>query len=241
MYLCTPVCCQGCFHQTITGIRKSNNLTLAMIAINRLKASINQILGSFMWKMGFSQGGILVIWTDLLDLYKRQKYMSCLMTKPTKWVCASIDSDQPDRSLHCPHEETSGPKLPIKRTVKTLIRLGGCPGCSESLLGAHATLLVLSWDGSYPEVNLHSDYVIILALCSLSIFRYQCPPLRKGRRCGSLSEASSTSYATSFRKWFFAYHHAVKHPHTNIILSFSIPLVLKRATKILKIGLQIKI
>ena len=31
------------------------------------------------------------------------------------------------------------------RTAKTLIRLGGCPGWSESSLGAHAILLVLSW------------------------------------------------------------------------------------------------
>ena len=37
------------------------------------------------------------------------------------------------------------------------------------------------------------------------------------------------------------YHHAMTHPHSNIILSlFSIPLVLKYVTKILKIGLQIK-
>ena len=34
------------------------------------------------------------------------------------------------------------------RTVKTLIRLGGCPGWSEFSLGAHAILLVLSWGGS---------------------------------------------------------------------------------------------
>ena len=33
-------------------------------------------------------------------------------------------------------------------TAKTLVRLGGCPGGSESLLGAHATLLVLSWGSS---------------------------------------------------------------------------------------------
>ena len=38
--------------------------------------------------------------------------------------------------------------LPIKRTVKTLIRLGGCPGWSESSLAA-VTLLVLSCRGSY--------------------------------------------------------------------------------------------
>ena len=35
------------------------------------------------------------------------------------------------------------------RTVKTLIRLGGCPGWSESSLGAHASLLVLSRGGLY--------------------------------------------------------------------------------------------
>ena len=36
---------------------------------------------------------------------------------------------------------------------------------------------------------------------------------------------------------FFAYHLAVEHPHTNMILSwFSIPLVLKCASKILKIN-----
>ena len=33
-------------------------------------------------------------------------------------------------------------------TAKTLIRLGGCPGWSESWLGAHAILLVLSCHGS---------------------------------------------------------------------------------------------
>ena len=38
-------------------------------------------------------------------------------------------------------------------TAKTLIGLGGCPGWSESSLGAHAILLVLSWDGSFVDVN----------------------------------------------------------------------------------------
>ena len=35
------------------------------------------------------------------------------------------------------------------RTAKTLIRLGGCPGWSESSLGAHAKLLVLLWGDSF--------------------------------------------------------------------------------------------
>ena len=52
----------------------------------------------------------------------------------------------------------------------------------------------------------------------------------------------TTLFATSFRRRLFAYHHTVKHPHTCIILPWlSIPLVLKCAAQILKIGLQIKI
>ena len=35
------------------------------------------------------------------------------------------------------------------RTANTLIRLGGCPGWYESLLGARAIFLVLSWAGSF--------------------------------------------------------------------------------------------
>ena len=47
-------------------------------------------------------------------------------------------SAQSDHSLRCPYEESLGPKLPIQRTAKTLIRLGGCPGWSESSLGAQS-------------------------------------------------------------------------------------------------------
>ena len=59
---------------------------------------------------------------------------------------ASAQSDQ------CLRFELSG-KLRTQaffmRTAKTQIRLGGCTGWSESSLGAHAVLLVLSWGGSY--------------------------------------------------------------------------------------------
>ena len=68
-----------------------------------------------------------------------------------KMTCApSEDSDQPGhppsliRVIHWSHKETLGPSLPIERTAKTLIRLGGCPGWSESLLGVQAILLVSS-------------------------------------------------------------------------------------------------
>ena len=36
------------------------------------------------------------------------------------WACA-----QSDQRLCCPHEKALGPWLPIERTTKTLIRLGG--------------------------------------------------------------------------------------------------------------------
>ena len=65
-------------------------------------------------------------------------------TKPTKWLCArrrfrsAWASAQFDQSLRCPHEESLGPSLPIKRTAKILIRLGECPGWSKSSLGAQS-------------------------------------------------------------------------------------------------------
>ena len=63
------------------------------------------------------------------------------MTKPTKWLWPREDwsawaSTQSDQCLRCPHEESLGPYLPAEQTAKTLIRLGGCPGWSESSLGA---------------------------------------------------------------------------------------------------------
>ena len=66
------------------------------------------------------------------------------MTKPTKWLCvqrrlrSAWASAQSDQNFRCPHEKTLRPQLPIERTAKTLIRLGGCPGRSESSLGAHS-------------------------------------------------------------------------------------------------------
>ena len=53
-------------------------------------------------------------------------------------------SAQSDQSLHCPHEENLGSYIPIEHTAKTLIRLGGCPGWSESSPGTQVILLVLS-------------------------------------------------------------------------------------------------
>ena len=90
-----------------------------------------------------------MIFVVLLQISGNRTKMSRDMTKPTNWLCAqrrlrsAWASAQSDQSLRCPHEESLGPKLPNKRTAKTLIRLGGCPGWSESLLGAQ--LLCWFW------------------------------------------------------------------------------------------------
>ena len=76
--------------------------------------------------------------------------LSCDKTKPTKWLAPSEDSDQPGRptSLIRVFAVRLRTQSFFMRTAKTLIRLGGCPGWSDSSLGTHATLLVLSWGGS---------------------------------------------------------------------------------------------
>ena len=85
------------------------------------------------------------------DVSKRWRQMSHDMTKPAKLVCtqrrlrsawASAQSDQSSlcaqwaakdpRFLHADSEDSDQPG---HRTVKTLIRLGRCPGWSESSLG----------------------------------------------------------------------------------------------------------
>ena len=78
--------------------------------------------------------------------------MSLCMRKPTKWpvhrrlrsAWASTQSNQ-EFSLSAWRKPGS---LPTHwAPAKTLIRLGGCWGWSESLLDAQVILLVLSWDG----------------------------------------------------------------------------------------------
>ena len=70
--------------------------------------------------------------------------MSCDMTKPTKWVCAQrrLRSDwasaQSDQSLRCALIGWLRAQSFFMRTAKTLIRLGACPGWSESSLGTHS-------------------------------------------------------------------------------------------------------
>ena len=79
-------------------------------------------------------------------------------------------SAQSDQSLRCPHEEPLGPYLPIERTAKTLIRLGGCPGWSESSLAAQVIVLVLLCCGSFVFIRVE----IVAIYCCFYLFPNYC-------------------------------------------------------------------
>ena len=77
------------------------------------------------------------------------------MTKPTNWPVRPAKT-QISLSICSVGSESSqcaqwAAEAFFMRTVKTLIRQGGCQGWSESSLGSHAILLVLSWGGSNSE------------------------------------------------------------------------------------------
>ena len=115
----------------------------------------------------YQSGPIMVVSSDqwLLRTTKPLKYMSCERTIwATPWQnqqndCApSKDSDQPGhppsliRVFAVRMKKAWILSYPLS-TGKTLIRLGGCPGWSESSLGALAILLVLSWGGSFYSIT----------------------------------------------------------------------------------------
>ena len=82
-----------------------------------------------------------------------------------KTACApSEDSDQPGhqpsliRIFAVRMKKAWVLSYPNELTAKTLIRLGGCPGWSESSLGAHFSLLVLSQGSSFVFVFISLKY-----------------------------------------------------------------------------------
>ena len=76
--------------------------------------------------------------------------LSHCMTKPTKRCAPSKDSDQPGLiSVFADHMKKPWVLSYPLSAQRRLIRLGGCPGWSESSLGAYVILLVLSCTGSY--------------------------------------------------------------------------------------------
>ena len=97
----------------------------------------------YIWKKFFSQNSCYL----LGDCIQRR-------------LRSALASTQSDQSLCCPHEEALCPWLPNERTAKTLIRLGGCPGWSESSLGSVFLLCLIShacwlrWDSQMRACRL---------------------------------------------------------------------------------------
>ena len=85
-------------------------------------------------------------------------------------------AQQSDQSLRCPPEESLGPL--------------GCPGWSESSLGAHATLLVLSCGASFSNQLWYSLFLSPLAN-SISSSRPNNRVLSRWYRASSASLGSS--------------------------------------------------
>ena len=102
--------------------------------------------------------------------------MSPCMTKPTKWHAPSEYSDQPEHPPSLIRVFAVGVKkawslATLWRTAKTLIRLGWCPGWSESSLGAQVILLVLSCGSSYMS---HVKTKSAFGVCDQLRFKTAC-------------------------------------------------------------------
>ena len=91
--------------------------------------------------------------------------------------------------------------------------------------------LALPWENQSSEV---CNQIRLKAVCSVTEACWFLEILG----IATTGVVLSIPFVTSFRRMFYVYHQAMKHHHTNIILSlFSIPFVLKCAAKILKLGL----
>ena len=129
---------------------------------------------------------VLLLWDREL-----QNQQNDLCARPA-WT-----TPQSDQSWLLP-EEAVGPKLPIKCTMKTQIRLGGCPG----LLGTNVYLLVLS----RPSSNS-----LIIQNLSHSMTKPTKWPVRSAKTRISRSICplwSESSLCTQWVAWDSRYLHA---------------------------------
>ena len=87
------------------------------------------------------------------------------MTKPTKWLCAqwrlrsAWASVQSDQSRCCALNVYLRVQAFIMWTAMTLIRLGGCPGWSESSLGAHSLCWFFLQKDRYHAFNANKAFI----------------------------------------------------------------------------------
>ena len=123
------------------------------------------------WKKFRCNVAFMVMSTRRDDSISQKHYMSRLVAKSTKWhvrpaktqISLDISPVWLESSL-CAHWVAKDPRF--------LHADSGCPGWSESSLGANAILLVLSWGGSYvwstypPDISV---FELFNAVCGLNI------------------------------------------------------------------------
>ena len=78
---------------------------------------------------------VIRVWTIIRAAARQNQQNDMCGQQRLRLAWASSQSDQ---SFRCPHEESVSHWLPMECTAKSLIRLGGYPGWSESSLGAHS-------------------------------------------------------------------------------------------------------
>ena len=127
------------------------DVSLTQVFAETSQGGIRMNLGNFI-SLKLGQSMSVGLWSLILTsgIQNGQYRMSCLMTKPTKWHVRPVKTQiGPVWSVfNVRMKKTLGPWPSLKRTTKTLIRLGRCPGWSKSLLRAQIILLVLSWGSS---------------------------------------------------------------------------------------------
>ena len=104
------------------------------------------VFSEFWWSLRVTCCTITTSWVT--SWQNQQNDMRAQQRLRSAWASA-----QSDQSLHCALNRQLRAKCFFMRTAKTLdqIRLGRCPGWSESSLGAQVILLVLSCGGSFTD------------------------------------------------------------------------------------------
>ena len=144
-------------------------------------AYFNKTIKSFIcaWRASLWTFHVFLVQIYLLDRDSSNHIVHFLSSFPTFSIWAA--SWQNQQNDCAPSEDSDQPGHPLRtqaffmRKAKTLIRLGGCPGWSESSLGAQATLFVLSCRGSFVTLSA------FLLSCSSKTVRWcvACKSLRR--------------------------------------------------------------
>ena len=102
-------------------------------------------------------------------------HLSRVMTKPTKWYVRPAKTQislgiRPVIRIFAVRMKKDWVLSYPLSAQRRLIRLGGCPGWSESSLGAHAILFVLSWGGSFCQQHRSASPFCIFMKSTVELF-----------------------------------------------------------------------